>query len=83
MENTLQFKLLTMPSFHNYKGTHLVMLVAICDGHHRSITVDAGCHSDEGILSNSEFGKPLEWNSLSLPPDQPLPLLLLVMKRFL
>jgi hypothetical protein len=61
MENTLQFKLLTMPSFHNYKGTHLVMLVAICDGHHRCITVDigdAGHYNDGGILSNSEFGKP-------------------------
>jgi hypothetical protein len=45
-------------SFHNYKGTHLVILVAICDAHHRFIMVDAGRHSDGGILSNSEFGKP-------------------------
>ena len=63
-------------SFYNYKGTHSVVLLAVCDAHYRFIMVDigdAGRHSDGGILSNSEFGKGLERNSLFLPPDRPLP----------
>ena len=63
-------------SFYNYKGTHSVVLLAICDAHYKFIMVDigdAGRHSDGGILSNSEFGKALERNSLFLPPDRPLP----------
>ena len=68
----------------------VVVLLAACDAHYRFIMVDigdAGRHSDGGILSNSEFGRALERNSLSLPPDRPLqglfPMFLLAMKHSL
>ena len=78
-------------SFFNYKGTHSIVLLAVCDAHYRlvfgHITVhnhlihrfilvdlgDAGRHSDGGILSNSEFGRALENDSLSLPEPCPPP----------
>lgn len=63
-------------SFFNYKGTHSVVLLAVCDAHYRFILVDlgdAGRHSDGGVLSNSEFGKALEAGSLSFPAPRPLP----------
>ena len=62
-------------SFHNYKGTHSVVLLAVFDAHYRLIMVDdggPGRHSDGRILSKSEFGRALERNCLSLPPDRPL-----------
>ena len=41
----------------------------------RFILIDVGqfgCHSDGGVLSNSEFGKALEHNDLGLPESRPL-----------
>ena len=43
---------------------------------HRFILVDigeAGCHSDGGVLSNSEFKKALENGSFLIPGPYPLP----------
>ena len=62
--------------FYNYKGTHSVVLLAMCDAHYRFLAVDisdAGRHNDSGVFSNSELGRALEAGTLSLPRCKPLP----------
>lgn len=42
--------------FYNYKGSHSVILLAVCDAHYRFLAVDigdAGRHNDSGVFSNS------------------------------
>ena len=62
--------------FYNYKGTHSIVLLALCDAHYRFLVVDignTGRHSNGGVLANSLFGKALEASTLSIPPKKPLP----------
>ena len=62
--------------FFNYKGTHSIVLLAMCDAHYRFILLDVGdCgrHSDGGVLSNSTFGQALDSGKLSIPTGRPLP----------
>uniref|UniRef100_A0A1X7VAV4 DDE Tnp4 domain-containing protein n=1 Tax=Amphimedon queenslandica TaxID=400682 RepID=A0A1X7VAV4_AMPQE len=49
--------------YYNYKGTHSIVLLAVCDAR----------YSDGGIFSNCSFGQALEANSLFLPDPSPLP----------
>ena len=61
--------------FFNYKGTHSVVLLAVCDAHYRFLLVDigdSGRHSDGGVLANSAFGKALEEQILPFPSSCPL-----------
>ena len=63
-------------SHYNYKGTHSIVLLAVCETHYRFIMVDigdAGHDSDSGVFSNSDLGQALLNGSLCLPPDRALP----------
>ena len=63
-------------TFYNYRGTHSIVLLAVCDAYYRFTLVDigdAGRHSDGGVFSNSAFGQAIESESLAIPPPRTLP----------
>ena len=63
-------------SFYNYKGSHSIVLLAVCDAYYRFIVVDvgdSGKQSDGGVLSNSSFGQALEAGALHIPLPKTLP----------
>ena len=63
-------------SYFNYKGTHSIVLMAVCDSHYRIILVnigESGKSSDGGIFANSHFGIAFEEKTLNLPKSPFLP----------
>ena len=71
--------------YFNYKGTHSIVLLAVCDAHYCFTLVDIGDygrHSDGGILSHSNFGQAMENGQLSLPDPECLPGYESVVPRF-
>uniref|UniRef100_A0A1X7U8F3 DDE Tnp4 domain-containing protein n=1 Tax=Amphimedon queenslandica TaxID=400682 RepID=A0A1X7U8F3_AMPQE len=62
--------------YFNYKGSHSIVLLAVCDAQYKFILFDiggAGRQSDGGTLSNSQFVRALESEILSIPDNCPLP----------
>ena len=63
-------------TFFNYKGTHSIVLMAVCDANYCFTLIDigdAGRHSDGGVLSNSAFGQAMEVGKLSFPEPELIP----------
>ena len=63
-------------AFNNYKGSHSIVLLAVCDAHYQFTLVDIGNngrHSDGGVFSNSAFGQSIESSELLIPQPRPLP----------
>lgn len=62
--------------YYNYKNTHSIVLMAMCDGNYNFTYVDAGCNgriSDGGVFNKCSLAVALERGSLHLPQPEPLP----------
>lgn len=61
--------------YFNYKHTHSIVLMAICDGNYKFIYIDAGSNgriSDGGVFNKCSFANSLKRGSLHLPEAQKL-----------
>lgn len=62
--------------YFNYKKTFSIVLLALVDAHYNFIAVDVGAYgknSDGGIFANSNLGRALQRDSLSIPGNAALP----------
>lgn len=62
-------------TFHNYKGSHSIVLLALCDAQYRFTLVDIGGegrHSDGGIFKNSTIGQRINSNDMNFPAPRTL-----------
>ena len=62
--------------FFNYKGTHSISLMAVCDARYSFTLFDIGSsgrHSDGGVLAHSAFGQVMERGEMNLPLPCPRP----------
>ena len=56
--------------YYNYKGTHSIVLLAVCDANYCFTLIDIGDfgqHSDGGVLTNSAFGVAMANGNLVSP----------------
>lgn len=63
-------------AYHNYKGTHSIVLLALVDANYKFTYVNIGMNgrvSDGGVYRESDLFKSIEKNSLNFPEDRPLP----------
>lgn len=62
--------------YHNYKGTHSIVLLALVDANYRFIWADVGCQgriSDGGVFKNTNFYKNIKKGNANFPPSAALP----------
>lgn len=59
-------------SYFNYKKSHSIVLMAICDAQYKFLIVDigdSGRQSDGSVYNNSFLGYAIENNTISIPND--------------
>lgn len=62
--------------FYNYKGTHSIVLMAMCDAEYKFTYVDIGRNgriSDGGVFNQCSLAQAIRENQLNLPEPKPLP----------
>ncbi|CAH2013717.1 unnamed protein product [Acanthoscelides obtectus] len=62
--------------YHNYKGTHSVVLMALADAEYKFQYINVGCFgriSDGGVFNACSLSNKLADNSLGIPTPRPLP----------
>lgn len=62
--------------YYNYKKTHSIVLMAICDANYKFIYVDAGCNgrlADGGVFNRCSFATALNNGTLNIPQPRALP----------
>lgn len=62
--------------YYNYKHTHSIVLMGICDANYKFIYIDVGSNgriSDGGVFNKCSFAEALDCNALNIPHPEPLP----------
>ncbi|KYN10272.1 Putative nuclease HARBI1 [Trachymyrmex cornetzi] len=60
-------------NFYNYKNSHSIVLLAICDAHYNFLFVDIGAYgrrSNGGVFKESIFGQKFEANTMKVPKEE-------------